>query len=204
MKNTKRIAENIIEQLTASIAKNGTASLVVSGGSSPLAVFAELAAHDIGWDKVTITLVDDRLVPADHADSNQALLHRHLLVDHAAAARFMPLTQAVMDVFRPFDVMLLGMGPDGHFASLFPAMVGDDEAFGPDHTPKIITTPPIGSPQWPRISMNMAMILESNLAILLVNGAEKQAVLAASKTDSALPIHWLLKQTKRKIEVEIS
>lgn len=203
MNDDKSIAKTIIAKLEMALSLKGQASLVVCGGSSPLGVFAELAATPIDWSNVTITLVDDRQVPADHADSNQALLRAHLLVGHCAAATFLPLTNAVAALPRPFDVMLLGMGPDGHFASLFPSMVGDAVAFSPDAAPAIIETGPLGNPEWPRISMNMAMLLESGVVILLVNGAAKQAVLEQARTDQSLPIHWLLGQSKRKVEVEL-
>jgi len=203
MTDPKTIATKIIAALDSAISSTGQATLVVCGGSSPLGVFSELTRATIDWAKVTITLVDDRNVPCDHKDSNRALLKKHLLVENAAAASFMPLSREVEGLKRPFTVMLLGMGPDGHFASLFPAMVGDEVAFSTGASPRVIETGPMGNPELPRISMNMSMILESDMVMLIVNGAEKQAVLEKSNSDDSLPIHWLLAQTECKIEVEI-
>ena len=203
MTDPKSIATKIIMALENAISSTGQATLAVCGGSSPLAVFAELAIAPIDWSKVTITLVDDRKVPSDHQDSNQALLKKKLLVDEAAAASFLPLSRHIEELKRPFTAMLLGMGPDGHFASLFPAMIDDTHAFSSSASPSVIETGPMGNPEWPRVSMNMSMILDSDLVMLLVNGAEKKAVLEQAKTDEKLPIHWLLAQTKSKIEVEI-
>ena len=191
------ITDQIARQLAHAIATKGQASLVVCGGSSPISIFAALTAgaHEgiVDWSHVTITLVDDRLVPADHQHSNQKLLHDHLLCGAVAAATFIPLAidNAADNIGRPFDVMLLGMGVDGHFASLFPDMVGETslQVDAPDD----FETGPKGSPSLPRVSMNLAMILQSKLLILLVNGSE-QAVLEAARTDPGLPVHALLKQ----------
>ncbi|RZO32575.1 MAG: 6-phosphogluconolactonase [SAR116 cluster bacterium] len=200
------VTDLIVRQLAQSLATNGQASLVVCGGSSPLGIFDALAAgeheDEVDWSKVTITLVDDRLVPADHEHSNQKLLHDHLLRGPVAAANFVPLetNNAAMDIRRPFDVMLLGMGVDGHFASLFPDMV-DEASLKIDTPPMILETGPKGSPTLPRVTMNLAMILQSRLLILLVNGAEKQAVLQAAQTDTRLPVHALLKQDVTRLEI---
>ena len=134
------------------------------------------------WSQVTITLVDDRLVPADHQHSNQKLLHDHLLFG-AVSAAFIPLAidNGVKNIARPFDVMLLGMGVDGHFASLFPDMVGK-ASLQVDAPPMILETGRRDLHRC-RASLNLAMILQSKLLILLVNGSEKLAVLEAARTD---------------------
>lgn len=204
------IAGQIVEQLAQSIAEHGKASFVVCGGSSPVGIFTALASGSYrnettsvaDWSRVTITLVDDRLVPADDDNSNQHLLRQHLLHGELAAARLVPLISGgdVANINRPFDVMLLGMGPDGHFASLFPDMV-DDPALSVDSPPMIIETDAKGSPKLPRISMNLAMILQSKLIMLLVKGAEKQRVLAAAKSDRNLPVHALLTQNVTPINI---
>ena len=200
------IVDQIAGALAAGIAERGTASFVVSGGSSPAAIFAALAAGEhataIDWARVTITLVDDRQVPDDHIDSNRKLIRSQLLQGPVAAAEFVPLTVdgAVADMARPFDVMLLGMGPDGHFASLFPSMV-DEAAMNVKTAPAIIETGPQGNPLWPRISMNLPMILQSRLVLLLVKGKVKQQVLNAAQTDRALPVHHLITQTVTPVQI---
>ena len=200
------IADHIAHQLKEAIAKKGQASLVVCGGSSPISIFTALTAgaHEatVDWSHVTITLVDDRLVPADHQHSNQKLLHDHLLCGAVATATFIPLAidNAASNIRRPFDVMLLGMGIDGHFASLFPDMVGD-ASLQVDAPPMILETGPKGSPSLPRVSMNLAMILQSRLLILLVNGTGKRAALEAARTNSGFPVHALLKQDVTPLEI---
>ena len=121
---------------------------------------------------MTITLVDDRLVPDNHDDSNRKLIRAQLL-QGPPQVKFLPLTIAgpVAKIDRPFDVMLLGMGQDGHFASLFLSMV-DDAAMDVDTAPAIIQTGP--APLCRRISMNLPMILQSRLLLLLVKGTAKK------------------------------
>ena len=108
-----------------------------------------------------------------------------------------------------FTVMLLGMGNDGHFASLFPEMLVQTRnspenslEYGFSAEPSIITTPALGNPKLPRISMNLSLILKSKRIILLANGKEKQAVLKSAENDKMLPIYHLLKQTHVPIEIE--
>ena len=194
----------IADYLSQAIAERGSASLVVSGGSSPIPTFATLASTSIDWAQVTITLVDDRDVPADHADSNDLLLHTHLLQGRAAQAHYVSLARdpdAVANITRPFDVMLLGMGTDGHFASLFPDMISDATAFDSDAAPAILRTGIKGSPAHPRISMNLAMILQSRHIMLLIQGDAKRAVLAEAQHDHNLPVSALLHQTITNIDI---
>ncbi|MDC0062799.1 6-phosphogluconolactonase [Candidatus Puniceispirillum sp.] len=200
------VVNQIASALSIAIDERGTASFVVSGGSSPTSVFAALVAgehhHDIDWERVIITLVDDRQVADDHDDSNCKLIRSKLLQGPVGAAQFLPLTVegAVSEIPRPFDVMLLGMGSDGHFASLFPSMV-DDRAMDVSTPPAVIKTEPHGDPVWPRISMNLSMILQSRLILLLVKGSLKRETLAAAQIDRSLPVHHLITQNMKAVQI---
>ena len=200
------VVNQITAGLAAGIAQRGSASFVVPGGSSPAFIFKALAngeyGNDVDWARVTITLVDDRQVRGNHNDSNRKLIRAQLLRGPVVAAKFLPLTIAgpVTKIDRPFDVMLIGIGPDGHFASLFPSMVGE-AAMSVDTAPAIIQTGPEGDPLCPRISMNLPMILQSRLVFLLVKGAAKQEVLRAAQTDQSLPVHYLITQTVKSVQI---
>uniref|UniRef100_UPI00055E8A1D 6-phosphogluconolactonase n=1 Tax=Pseudomonas asplenii TaxID=53407 RepID=UPI00055E8A1D len=123
----------VAQQLRTAIAARGVATLVVSGGRSPVAFFQNLAKQDLDWSQVVISLADERWVPVEHADSNAGLLKRHLLQGAAARARFIGLYNAAANLdeaarqadqflaeLPDIDVLVLGMGDDGHTASLFP------------------------------------------------------------------------------------
>ena len=206
------IAQSIGKNLQSEISVYGSASLVVCGGSSPITIFEYLNSIKIDWHFVRIFLVDDRLVEPQSEFSNQKLLKTHLLKNNAKKSIFTPLSTDLMSrnlIPDIFTVMLLGMGNDGHFASLFPEMLVQSKnspknnlEFEVSAEPSIITTPALGNPKLPRISMNLSLILNSKRIILLANGKEKQAVLKSAEKDKMLPIYHLLKQTHVPIEIE--
>ena len=199
--NAKNVADYLLNKLKVAISKKGTATLVVSGGSSPIPVFEALVASEFDWENVIVTLVDERAVASDHADSNHKLVLDHLLCGKVAKANFIPLyaNQAEYDKIRDCDVILLGMGTDGHFASLFPDMIHLSEAFDPNAEPAIITTGPMGNPVHPRISMNMSMIQQIPHICLMLPNDEKRALFEAAKTDNQLPIHYLQKTLQDRL-----
>ncbi len=127
------LANDVAEQLRAAISARGEATLVVSGGRSPVAFFQNLAKQGLDWSKVTVSLADERWVPVEHVDSNAGLLKKYLLQGPAAKAKFLSLYSAAANLedaaeqadrllaeLPAIDVLVLGMGDDGHTASLFP------------------------------------------------------------------------------------
>jgi 6-phosphogluconolactonase len=208
----KHCAERVLERLVRAINEVGSAQLVVSGGTSPLEIFKILSSTPINWDKVCVTLVDDRNVLPDHKDSNEALIKSNLLVNFASAAKFIPIfenTTEVLGLRRPFDVTLLGMGGDGHFASLFPDMVESNlleerEAFDSKSLASVLKLSPKGDPLHSRTTMNLSMILESRAIFLLVNGPEKHRVLQEAHQNKSIPVHYLISQTKTPVIIEKS
>ena len=200
------IIKLITGKLSSSIEKKGTASFVVSGGTSPIKVFDQLSNVDLPWSKVHITLVDDRLVEPKNHNSNQKLISEYFLKNKAKTARFFPLSENLIfkkDIFKlPFDVTLLGMGEDGHFASLFPNMIDNFYALNIKADFKIFKTSPHGEPFLPRITMNLPLILNSEIIILLVKGKTKLKVLNEAYSNKKLPIHYLLNNKKENLFIE--
>lgn len=187
------LSDAITEQLLSSISANDSASLVVSGGSTPAPVFAKLASADIPWSKVQVTLADERWVAPGHADSNESLVRDTLLVDKASSATFVSLfrsdvkpEQAVADVAAdlrkmrlPFSAVILGMGGDGHTASLFPDANADElsSAMALDNTDDVaILHPP--SVSQVRITLTRAALLNADHRYLHITGNDKETVLA--------------------------
>ena len=199
------IVKLISDRLNFSIENKGSASLVLSGGSSPISIYEELSNIDISWSKVFLTLVDDRIVDPDHKDSNQKLLYNHFIKNKAKDIKFFPLTEKFLtkeNFKKPFDITLLGMGQDGHFASLFPDMINHNEAFDLNESPKILITPPQGNPYLPRITMNLSLIMESINIVLLIKGKAKQDIFNKAQKDEDLPIHYLIKNRNKNFFVE--
>ena len=191
--------------LSNAIKNKGSASFIASGGSSPVPIFNDLSTSNLDWANIEVTLVDDRSVNKSHIDSNEKLLNENLFINKASNASFISLKSDPSEVYKinqPFDLMLLGMGEDAHFASLFPSMINTNiEYFNIDSKPEIIYTEPMGSPLHERISMNLAMILNSKNIILLVSNAKKLDVLTKAKTNKNLPLYYLFNQKLVDIEI---
>ena len=194
------LINSIAASLRESLLRTGKASIALSGGSSPVALYEGLSAIDLNWARVCVTLIDDRLVPDDHDDSNQKLVRKTLFCGKARVAQFIRLQDWQEGHFP--DIAILGMGTDGHFASLFPVMMDDARAFDPAADPAIITTAPMGNPPHARITMNLSMILAIPHRVLIVIGEEKKAILSAALNGTDLPITRLLTHDGTQISYE--
>lgn len=191
----KSLGQAVGECLRESLAQDGQASLVVSGGSTPAPVFRYLADSDLDWSQVVVTLADERWVPPGHPDSNETLVRDTLLQGKAAAARFVPLyrseltgdaalRQVAADVSampQPFSVVMLGMGADGHTASLFPDASPEEllPAMALDTTDVVAFLHPPSVAQ-ARISLTRACLLRAQHRFLHITGDSKLKVLAAA------------------------
>ena len=181
------LAADIATRLQSALDARGKAYLVVSGGSTPKALFAVLAATELAWDKVTVLLADERWVPDDHADCNERMVREHLLTGKASDAQLLSLTEGYPDTaanlaivnsaladIGAFDVVVLGMGLDGHTASLFPQAPELTEGLETDN-PALMTSPQTAPHA--RISLSRKRILDTHYGVLHIVGEDKRAVL---------------------------
>ena len=201
----ENISQTILNELEKDLYENTLSTFIVSGGSSPVQIFKDLSAMDAKWSNINISLVDDRVVDANHEDSNEKLIKELLIKDKAKDASFISICNQSNDLLtlkRPFNVMLLGMGEDGHFASLFPKLIETNpEYFDLESDAEIFFTEPMGDPCHKRVSMNLSMILESKNIFLLVSSEKKLQVLNQAKSDKSLPLYYLLNQDKADIKI---
>ena len=199
-----KIATSIASTLEESVLKKGYATLVVSGGNSPLEIFSHLNQMPISWPKVTIILGDDRMLDPGNTDSNDKLIRENLIINKAGSAKYLSLIDPLVTPSKlnfPFDISLLGMGLDGHFASLFPELLENISLFKIDAPHEIyLSKDSLGDPSHKRITMNLSMLLNSVRCILLVSSESKRGVLDQAIGDSSLPVHHLINQNKIKIE----
>jgi 6-phosphogluconolactonase len=184
-------------------------SLVVSGGSTPGHCFAHLSTKPLEWSRVTIVPSDERWVPASDPDSNEGLIRRQLLQGQAGQANVLSLfregikaeqappviEQDLRALQRPFSVSLLGMGEDGHFASMFPDFAGLPLALDPDGKAQCVMVQTDGSP-YQRISLTLSALLDSVSIVLLIFGERKRTVFeSANAGGSGYPVESLLHHT---------
>ncbi|MCY1293150.1 6-phosphogluconolactonase [compost metagenome] len=203
------LAITVASALRAAIESRGSAVLVVSGGRSPVAFFERLSGQVLDWSKVTVSLADERWVPVSHPDSNEGLVRRHLLQGEAARARFFGLYQGAPSVeasarladaalaeLAPIDVLVLGMGEDGHTASLFPGSPNLGEALRADCPQRCL---PMLAPSVPRqrLTLTLPLLASARLTLLAVQGQAKLATLAdalAGDDVAAMPIRAFLRR----------
>ena len=200
------VIELITKNLSTSINKYQYASIAVPGGTSPIKIFNELSKQKLDWSKVQITLVDDRLVDPDNDHSNQKLINDYLLKNDAKKSKFFPLNKNLIkdkNFKFPLDICLLGIGNDGHFASLFPNMINNTNMLDPKSKSSIDEVKANGNPFIPRISMNLPLILSSNLIILLIKGKLKQEVLREAYNNKNIPLYYLLKHRINNFHIEL-
>jgi 6-phosphogluconolactonase len=199
------LAQHVAAALRDAVDARGVASLLVPGGRTPVTLFRVLRRIDLPWAQVGIGLTDERWVASDHADSNERLVRCELLADAAAAARFVPLHNGagsaahgaqrawhnLASLHRPYDAVVLGMGDDGHFASLFPGSPGVAAALDPLAAPACVAMRAPGAP-FDRISLNLAALAQSRQLSLFISGERKLALLQSAASRERLPVDALL------------
>ncbi len=214
------LARHIARRLREAITVRGHAVMAVSGGKSPIAMFEQLRGQTLDWTRVTVVLVDERCVPHDHPESNTALVRQHLLQGRAAAATFVPffdtlpptLSDAALNALVeganhrlatlpwPMDLVVLGMGEDGHTASLFPGAARLPQALrgsGPINwlRPKAAAHA--------RLTLTLPALLATRELALSISGAGKLATYQQARlgADESLPVSLVLNQYQTPVSV---
>ena len=198
-------ADAIAAQLRAGLAARGHASLVATGGRSPGPIYDRLSQQELDWPHVAVTLSDERQVDAGSPNSNARLLRERLFPGPAAAAPFLPLTdyaEPALKALMPFDAVLLGMGEDGHIASLIPGSPVLHTAMDPDGAAFTAESPQgFGAPPVPRITLTLAALLQSRAIFLLVAGELKRQAVARAQAGEDLPVRALLAQDRAPVRI---
>jgi len=210
---TDSFAQRIVTILNDAIEQQGQASLLVSGGRTPLPLFQQLSQASLDWSKVTISLADERWVGADDAASNEKLVRDNLLQAEAAAATFISmktshddaadavaeLNARFADMSWPVDVLILGMGEDGHTASLFPCSEQIEQGLATEE--KLLAVTPTTAPHQ-RMSFSLNALVQSKHIFLHLTGASKKSVL-----DQALagdnPLEMPIRAVLNNADVEL-
>lgn len=213
----EKLATDVANRLSSSIKSRGTASIAVSGGSTPKLFFQTLSKVDLDWSKVNVTLVDERFVPADNERSNHKLVADHLLQNNAKAAYFVPLYQPAASaedaatlatvktatICDPFDVVILGMGTDGHTASFFPDGDNLEEALDLDEPRSVLTMDAEGAGE-ERLTFNFSSLYDARLLVLHIEGAAKKETLEkaqAGEYEDEMPIRAVLRRASSPVNI---
>ncbi len=203
--------------LEEAISARGAASMIVSGGRTPVRLFEQLRAEKVDWSQVWITLADERWVDTTAEASNERLVREHLLVGPAAAARFVGLknpaptpeagadwaTRALTRVPHPYDVVVLGMGEDGHTASLFPGSLALARGLDASAAPGCLAVNALKAPH-ARISLNLRALLDARRIVLHIEGQAKWQVYQRARAPGSaaeLPVRAVLHQKEVPVHV---
>ncbi len=210
-------AEWTADKLRAAIADRGAATLVVSGGKTPARYFEALSSVPLDWTRVAITLADERRVANDSPRSNARLVREALLRNHAVVASFTPLADArlsedqeliaagarVANLPLPADLVVLGMGDNGHTASWFPGAPGLAAAMDPGARLLVVPIEAPDAPE-PRLTLTGRVILRARAIALQIEGRDKLNTLAKALEDGpaeAMPIRAVLRGASDRLTI---
>jgi 6-phosphogluconolactonase len=211
------LAADVAQTLARAIDARGGASLIVSGGKTPVKFFEQIRAQPIEWRRVCIALADERWVDPSDPGSNEKMVREVLLKDRAAQARFAGLKNAAPSpdlgavsawetfarIPRPFDVTLLGMGDDGHTASLFPGSPNLSIALAASAAAGCVGMWSPSAPH-PRLSLNLSALLDSRRILILIEGEGKLSTYEAAGgagPAEEMPVRAVLRQSRVPVEV---
>jgi 6-phosphogluconolactonase len=195
------ICAHLEKQLRLRIARSGCASMALPGGKTPIPIYRAMSRAPLDWRRVHVTLTDERWSDPRSLASNERMIRANLLKRRASRARFTPLktpsrtpSRAVMAlekrlaVLCPFDICVLGMGADGHIASLFPEAIGLDTAIRRSRRRVAALFAPQGEGSPERLSLTLSEICRSREIVLILTGNDKLRVLENIDTITPRPL----------------
>jgi 6-phosphogluconolactonase len=193
------LATDVANALQHHVRTKGSACLAVSGGSTPRLFFETLSRFDVPWSRITVTLVDERQVPETNPRSNAKLVRENLLQNSAAGAEFVPLFEnPEAENVSTLDVVVLGLGSDGHTASFFPGGDNLGEALNPKAGKRIVAMAAPAADE-PRLTFTLPALLDASLLCLHIEGQEKRDVLNRALAEGpveAMPVRAVLRSKK--------
>jgi 6-phosphogluconolactonase len=193
------LATDVANALQHHLRVKGSACLAVSGGSTPKLFFETLSRFDVPWSRITVTLVDERQVPETNPRSNAKLVRENLLQNSAAGAEFVPLFENPdAENIGTLDIVVLGMGSDGHTASFFPGGDNLGEALSPKTGKRIVKMSAPAADE-PRLTFTLPALLDASLLCLHIEGQEKRDVLNQALAEGpveAMPVRAVLRSKK--------
>jgi len=186
----EQLCIKILCDLKESMLLKSRVSLALSGGRTPVGLFQRLSHKSFTWSNVDITLVDERWVSREHRDSNELLVRRHFIQNLAIKAKFIGMknnattarigqltcNEALEEIVFPLDVVILGMGEDGHTASFFPCCNELVMAMDPQFSVNCLATMPTTAP-YERMTLSYATLIRAKHRILYLVGVDKLATL---------------------------
>jgi 6-phosphogluconolactonase len=207
----RQLAEDLGHQLREVLARKPRAGLLLPGGSSPQALLPLLRRQALDWSRVDLSPTDERWVEAEDPASNWRLLSHGLPEVACLDPRQAEDPQSAaehwgrnLEGWQPFAAVLLGMGEDGHIASLFPGMPGLAAALDLGMPPRAL----LGwAPEAPRqrLSLSLSLLCDCDWLGLLAFGAVKRRLLEQALADQpdsrGLPLHALLHQEARPVRL---
>lgn len=212
-----QLSHVLAEDIEQVLAKKAVCNIAIAGGNTPKALYALLSKLPLPWEKVQVTLSDERWVDVNHNDSNEKMVRTELLINHARKSRFISLknakhspsdAMALCDTnlkhnMPKLDVVVLGMGDDGHFASIFPNIENLQALLDLQQNRTCQAVCPPGKS--PRMSLTLAYLLTAKTIYVLISGQRKKDIISNVSLGNSLfasyPVSVLISQQVCPVEV---